>query len=37
MKAGYGTFLLKEISSRLTKEFGSGFSLATVKDIEGFI
>lgn len=35
-RAEYGTFLLKEISSRLTKEFGRGFGRSTVADIRKF-
>ena len=35
-RADYGTYLLKEISERLAKEFGKGFGLATIKDIRRF-
>ena len=35
-RAQYGAFLLQEISSRLAKEFGSGFSISTLKDIRKF-
>jgi len=35
-RAGYGTFLLEEISNRLTKEFGAGFGLTTIKDMRRF-
>ena len=35
-RAQYGAFLLKEISTRLTKEFGKGFSRSTIADIRQF-
>jgi predicted nuclease of restriction endonuclease-like (RecB) superfamily len=35
-KAGYGAYLLQEISSRLMREFGKGFGLTTIKDIRRF-
>jgi predicted nuclease of restriction endonuclease-like (RecB) superfamily len=35
-RAGYGAFLLQEISARLSKDFGQGFGLATVKDMRRF-
>jgi predicted nuclease of restriction endonuclease-like (RecB) superfamily len=34
--AKYGSYLLEEISSRLTMEFGKGFGLSTIKDIRRF-
>lgn len=36
LRAGYGTYLLQEISSRLTREFDKGFGLTTIKDIRRF-
>jgi predicted nuclease of restriction endonuclease-like (RecB) superfamily len=35
-RAEYGSFLLKEISLRLTKEFGQGFGRSTLADIRKF-
>lgn len=35
-RAEYGSFLLQEISIRLTKDFGKGFGLATIKDMRRF-
>ena len=35
-RAQYGAFLLQEISSRLAKEFGDGFSVSTLKHIRKF-
>ena len=35
-RAGYGELLLQELSIRLTKEFGRGFSISTLKDIRQF-
>jgi hypothetical protein len=35
-RAQYGAFLLQEISLRLTKEFGGGFGISTLKDIRKF-
>ena len=35
-RAQYGAFLLQEISLRLTKEFGQGFGVSTLKDIRKF-
>lgn len=35
-RAKYGAFLLKELSMRLTKEFGSGFGRTTIADIRQF-
>jgi predicted nuclease of restriction endonuclease-like (RecB) superfamily len=35
-RAEYGAFLLKEISSRLIKEFGNGFGVRTLIDIRKF-
>lgn len=35
-RAEYGSFLLQEISVRLSKDFGRGFGLATVKDMRRF-
>lgn len=35
-RAGYGLFLLQELSNRLNKDFGHGFGLATVKDMRRF-
>ena len=35
-RAEYGTFLLREISSRLTKEFGNGFGIDTVEQARKF-
>ncbi len=36
IRAGYGTFLLKDLAARLTGEFGSGFSLANLKNFRQF-
>ncbi|CAL7959124.1 putative nuclease YhcG [Gammaproteobacteria bacterium] len=35
-RAEYGAFLLNEISLRLTKEFGKGFGISTLKDARKF-
>jgi hypothetical protein len=35
-RAAYGTELLKELSARLTGEFGSGFSLTNLKLMRQF-
>ena len=35
-KAGYGEYLIKELSSRMTKEFGRGFTLSNVKYFRQF-
>lgn len=35
-RAKYGAFLLEELSMRLTKEFGNGFSRSTIADIRQF-
>lgn len=35
-RAQYGAFLLQEISSRLTKEFGDGFSVSTLTHVRRF-
>lgn len=35
-KAKYGSYLIKELSTRLTKHYGTGFSIATLKDIRQF-
>ena len=35
-RAEYGAFLLKELSIRLTKEFGNGFGRTTIADIRQF-
>jgi predicted nuclease of restriction endonuclease-like (RecB) superfamily len=36
IRAGYGTFLLKDLAARMTEEFGSGFSLANLKNFRRF-
>jgi hypothetical protein len=36
IRAGYGTFLMKDLAARLTEEFGSGFSLANLKNFRQF-
>jgi predicted nuclease of restriction endonuclease-like (RecB) superfamily len=36
IRAGYGAFLLKDLAARLTEEFGSGFSLANLKNFRQF-
>ena len=35
-KAGYGEYLLKELSERLTKDFGKGFDYSNVKNMRQF-
>lgn len=35
-RAGYGTELMKQLSRRLTKEFGSGFRVATLENARKF-
>lgn len=35
-RAEYGTYLLKELSVRLNKKYGKGFSISTLKDIRQF-
>ncbi|MBF0559203.1 MAG: DUF1016 family protein [Nitrospirae bacterium] len=35
-KAGYGEYLLQDISERLTKDFGKGFDYSNVKNIRQF-
>jgi uncharacterized protein DUF1016 len=35
-RAEYGTFLISQISERLSKEFGKGFSVANVKNFRQF-
>lgn len=35
-KAGYGEYLVKELSDRLTKEFGKGFDHSNVKNMRQF-
>jgi predicted nuclease of restriction endonuclease-like (RecB) superfamily len=35
-KAGYGEYLVKELSSRMTKEFGRGFTLSNIKYFRQF-
>ena len=35
-KAGYGEYLVKELSDRLTKEFGKGFDYSNVKNMRQF-
>ncbi len=35
-RAAYGTEMLKELSARLTKEFGSGFFLTNLKLMRQF-
>jgi predicted nuclease of restriction endonuclease-like (RecB) superfamily len=35
-RAEYGTFLIKQVSERLSKEFGKGFSVANVKNFRQF-
>lgn len=35
-KAGYGEYLIKELSSRMTKEFGRGFTLSNIKYFRQF-
>ena len=35
-RADYGTYLIKYLSERLTKEFGRGFSTRNLKDFRQF-
>ena len=35
-RAGYGTYLLKDLAGRLTDEFGRGFSVANLKNFRQF-
>lgn len=35
-RAEYGSYLLKELSKRLSRNFGKGFSLSTLKEIHIF-
>lgn len=35
-RAQYGSYLLKELSGRLTKKYGKGFGISTLKDIRQF-
>lgn len=35
-RADYGSYLLKELSTRLTKQYGKGFGTSTLKDIRQF-
>lgn len=35
-RAEYGSYLLKELSKRLTRNYGKGFGLSTLKDIRQF-
>jgi len=35
-RAGYGEYLIKEISAKLTKEFGKGFTITNVKYFRQF-
>ena len=35
-RADYGTYLIKYLSERLTKEFGRGFSVQNLKNIRQF-
>jgi hypothetical protein len=35
-RAGYGDYLILELSDRLTKEFGKGFSKATLENARQF-
>jgi len=36
-RAEYGAFLITQVSERLSKEFGKGFSVANVKNFRQFI
>ncbi|MEK6651317.1 MAG: PDDEXK nuclease domain-containing protein, partial [Nitrospirota bacterium] len=36
IKAGYGEYLLKDLSQRLTKDFGKGFDYSNVKNMRQF-
>lgn len=36
VKAGYGEYLLKDLSQRLTKDFGKGFDYSNVKNMRQF-
>jgi predicted nuclease of restriction endonuclease-like (RecB) superfamily len=35
-RAGYGSFVIKELSAALTKQYGRGFGLSTIHDIRQF-
>jgi len=35
-RATYGSYVLQELSSRLTKKYGKGFSVSTLKDLRQF-
>ncbi len=35
-RAEYGAFLIKQLSERLTKEFGKGFSIVNIKNFRQF-
>ena len=35
-RAGYGTYLIKELSERLTKNYGKGFGIATLENARKF-
>lgn len=35
-RAGYGEFLLKDVSERLTKDFGKGFDYSNLKNMRQF-
>lgn len=35
-RAGYGKFLIRDLAARLTEEFGTGFSLANLKNFRQF-
>lgn len=35
-RAGYGSFVIKELSTALTKQYGRGFGLSTIHDIRQF-
>lgn len=36
LRADYGTYLLEELSNRLNKKYGKGFSISTLRDIRQF-